>query len=58
MCSMPLASNFGLAHSKMAPAGYSPGELLFAVAADRDTPPCGIEGVYFETIKQIESTDK
>jgi len=55
---MPLASNFGLAHSKMAPAGYSPGELLFAVAADRDTPPCGIEGVYFETIKQIESTDK
>ena len=56
--SMPLDSNLGLAPRMMAPAGYSPGELLPAVAPYRDTPRCGIEGVYFYTINQIESTDK
>ena len=42
----------------MAPGGYSPDELLLTLAPYRDTPPQSIEGMYFYTINQIESTDK
>jgi hypothetical protein len=42
----------------MAPGGYSPDELLLAVASYPDTPPYCIEGMYFYTSNQIESTDK
>ena len=38
--------------------GYSPAELLLAVAPYPDTPPYSIEGMYFYTINQIESTEK
>ena len=55
---MPLVSNLGLAGRMMAPAGYSPDELLLAVAPYPDTPPYSIEGMYFCTINQIECTDK
>ena len=55
---MPLDSNLGLASRMMAPGGYSPDELLLAVAPYPDTPPYSIEGMYFYTINQIESTDK
>jgi hypothetical protein len=48
----------GLAGRMMAPGGYSPDELLLAVAPYPDTPPYSIEGMYFYTINQIESTDK
>lgn len=58
MRSMPLDSNLGLAGRMMAPGGYSPDELLLAVAPYPDTPPYSIEGMYFYTINQIESTDK
>lgn len=55
---MPLDSNLGLAGRMKAPGGYSPDELLLAVAPYPDTPPYSIEGMYFHTINQIESTDK
>ena len=42
----------------MAPEGYSPDEPLLAVAPYPDTSPYSIEGMYFYTINQIESTDK
>ena len=38
--------------------GYSLDELLLALAPYPDTPPYSIEGMYFYTINQIESTDK
>jgi len=55
---MPLDSTLGLAGRRMAPGGYSPGELLLAVAPYPDTTAYSIEAVYFCTINQIESTDK
>jgi hypothetical protein len=55
---MPLASNLGLAATVMVPGGYRPDELLLTVAPYPDTPPYSIEGMYFYTINQIESTDK
>ncbi len=58
MRSMPLDSNLGLAGGMMAPGGYSPDKLPLAVAPYPDTPPYSIEGMYFYTINQIESTDK
>ena len=41
-----------------APGGYRPDELLLAVRPYPDTTPYSIEGTYFYTINQIESTDK
>jgi hypothetical protein len=58
MRSMLPRFELGLAGRMMAPGGYSPDELLLAVAPYPDTPPYSIEGMYFCTINQIESTDK
>jgi len=55
---MPLDSSLGLAVRMRPPGGYSPDELLLAVAAFPDTPPYSIEGMYVYTINQIESADK
>jgi methylenetetrahydrofolate reductase (NADPH) len=53
-----LKSNRGLVGRMMAPGGYSPDELLLALAACFDTPPYNIEGVHFYSFNQIESTEK
>ncbi len=53
-----LKSNLGLVGRMMVPGGYSPDELLLALAAYFDTPPFNIEGVHFYTFNQIESTEK
>jgi methylenetetrahydrofolate reductase (NADPH) len=53
-----LKSNRGLVGRMMAPGGYSPDELLFALAPCFDTPPYRIEGVHFYSFNQIESTEK
>jgi hypothetical protein len=42
----------------MAPGGYSLDDLLLAVEPYPETPPYSIEGMYFDTINQIEGTDK
>ena len=42
----------------MAPGGYSPDELLLALAGHFDTPPSNIEGVHFYSFNQIESTEE
>jgi hypothetical protein len=42
----------------MAPGGYSPDELLLALAPYPDMPPYSIEGMNFYTFNQIASTDK
>jgi len=53
-----LKSNLGLAGRMMAPGGYSPDELLLALAPCFDTPPYKVEGVHFYTFNQIDSTEK
>jgi methylenetetrahydrofolate reductase (NADPH) len=53
-----LKSNLGLVGRMMAPGGYSPDELLLALAPYFDTPPYNIEGVHFFTFNQIESTER
>jgi methylenetetrahydrofolate reductase (NADPH) len=52
-----LKSNLKLVGKMMAPGGYSPDELLLALAPCFDTPPCDVEGVHFYTFNQIESTE-
>jgi methylenetetrahydrofolate reductase (NADPH) len=53
-----LKSNVGLVGRMMAPGGYSPDELLIALAPCFDAPPYNVEGVHFYTFNQIESTEK
>lgn len=53
-----LKSNLGLVGRMMAPGGYSPDELLLALAPGFDNPPYNIEGVHFYTFNQVESTEK
>jgi methylenetetrahydrofolate reductase (NADPH) len=53
-----LKSNLGLVGRMMAPGGYSPDELLLALAPYFDRPPYNIEGVHFYTFNQIESTER
>lgn len=53
-----LKSNMGLVGRMMAPGGYSPDELLLALAGCFDTAPFNIEGVHFYTFNQVESTEK
>ena len=53
-----LKSNLGLVGRMMAPGGYSPDELLLALAPCFDTPPYTVEGVHFYTFNQIDSTEK
>jgi methylenetetrahydrofolate reductase (NADPH) len=53
-----LRSNLGLVGRMIKPGGYSPDELLLALAPHFDMPPYGIEGVHFYLFNQIESTEK
>jgi len=53
-----LKSNLGLVGRMIAPGGYSPDELLLAMAPCFDTHPYHIEGVHFYTFNQIESTEE
>jgi methylenetetrahydrofolate reductase (NADPH) len=53
-----LKSNRGLVGKMMAPGGYSPDELLLALAPCFDASPYHIEGVHFYSFNQIESTEK
>jgi methylenetetrahydrofolate reductase (NADPH) len=53
-----LKSNLGLVGRMMAPGGYSPDDLLLALAPCFDTPPFNIEGVHFYTFNQLETTEK
>ena len=53
-----LKSNLGLVGRMIKPGGYSPDELLLALAPCFDTPPYKIEGVHFYTFNQIESTER
>jgi methylenetetrahydrofolate reductase (NADPH) len=53
-----LKSNRGLVGKMMAPGGYSPDELLLALAPCFDAPPYRIEGVHFYSFNQIESTER
>jgi methylenetetrahydrofolate reductase (NADPH) len=53
-----LKSNLGLVGRMMAPGGYSPDELLLALAPCFDNPPYNVEGVHFYSFNQIESTEK
>jgi methylenetetrahydrofolate reductase (NADPH) len=53
-----LKSNLGLVGRMMAPGGYSPDELLLALAPCFDTRPYKVEGVHFYTFNQIESTER
>jgi methylenetetrahydrofolate reductase (NADPH) len=53
-----LKSNLGLVGRMIAPGGYSPDELLLALAPYFDTQRLGIEGVHFYTFNQIESTEE
>jgi methylenetetrahydrofolate reductase (NADPH) len=53
-----LKSNRGLVGRMFAPGGYSPDELLLALAPCFDTPPYNMEGVHFYSFNQIESTEQ
>jgi methylenetetrahydrofolate reductase (NADPH) len=53
-----LKSNLALVGKMMAPGGYSPDELLLALAPYFDKCPYDIEGVHFYSFNQIESTEK
>lgn len=53
-----LKSNLGLVGRMMAPGGYSPEELLLALAPCFDTPPYEVQGVHFYSFNQIESTER
>jgi methylenetetrahydrofolate reductase (NADPH) len=53
-----LKKNLGLVGRMMAPGGYSPDELLLALAPCFDVPPFDIEGVHIYSFNQIESTEK
>ncbi len=53
-----LKSNRGLVGRMLAPGGYSPDELLLALAPCFDSPPYNMEGVHFYSFNQIESTEQ
>jgi len=53
-----LKSNLALVGKMMAPGGYSPDELLLALAPYFDKRPYDIEGIHFYSFNQIESTEK
>jgi methylenetetrahydrofolate reductase (NADPH) len=53
-----LKSNLGLLGRIIAPGGYSPDELLLALAPYFGATPYDIEGVHFYTFNQIESTEE
>jgi methylenetetrahydrofolate reductase (NADPH) len=53
-----LKSNLGLVGRMLSPGGYSPDELLLALAPCFDRSPYMVEGVHFFSFNQIESTEK
>ncbi len=52
-----LKSNLALVGRMMAPGGYSPDQLLLALAPCFGKPPYDIEGVHFYSFNQVASTE-
>jgi methylenetetrahydrofolate reductase (NADPH) len=53
-----LKKNLGVVGRMITPGGYSPDELLLALAPCFDTHPYDVVGVHFYTFNQIESTER